>query len=197
MITKLLAILLLGVAGLAQQTNSVQSLASGEQKAAVRPRPSLAADTDFRRFVFTLSELDHGRKLNSRGFELLAREGDEPSSLRTGTRVPIIGGTTSEKDKAQTGVNYIDVGLNAMVRYNLRADGKLNLTTQVEMGTLAASAANLGQLTTDVPKSAPAIRQTRAQIATVITPDVSTVLFTIEELTSGHTFELSVVARSK
>ena len=159
--------------------------AAPQEAPKVVPRPSLAANTDSRRLFFTLDELDHGRKLNTRTFEVLCRE-REFSTLKAGSRVPIVQGGSN--------IQYFDVGLNVRTHYLLRADNRLDLQVDFDMSNIAPQNANAPQ---SAEPAAPVIRQTRSEVAATITPDTPTILDTIEDLATGHAYQLSVLAKAR
>src|SRR5579884_1204102 len=78
-------------------------------KRATVTAPALSANSDSRRFVFTLAETDHGKRINSRDFEVLARE-NRTTTLDQGSRIPVV--TSADKTGAVAQYQYIDVGLN-------------------------------------------------------------------------------------
>jgi hypothetical protein len=176
MFKSLFAAALISACAVAQQSSAPQ-----QETPKADLRPALAPNTDSRRFVFALDELDHGRKLNSRSFELLCREGQD-STLKAGSRLPM----------GQPNVtSYIDVGLNIRAHYNLRADNRLDTRIEFDMSNVA---------TADSAKPdtvAPIIRQNRSEISATITPETPTVLDTIEDLSSGHTYQLTLTAKSR
>ena len=167
----------------AAQQVSVQAASAGQEQPTVGLRPQLRPDKDSRRFVFTLTESDHGKRVNSRSFEMLSRE-RENSDMKTGSRIPVTSGNPKD-------FQYIDVGLNTNVEYYLRQDGKLDVTVSFEMSNVAAPT---GESQVFTP---PVLRQTRSNISAVITPDTPTVLDNVEDLSSGHTYELSVIAKPR
>jgi hypothetical protein len=169
---------------------SAQTPASAPDTPKVRPRPALAPDTDSRRFVYTLSETDQGRKVNSRSFELSCRE-EQSCSMKTGSRVPV---SLASAKEGGTQVQYMDVGLSVNLRYHLRSDGKLDLQSTVEMSNLATSTSQ-GFVSPQSP--APIVRQTQSNIDSVVQANSNSVLGMIEDLNSGHTYELSVIAKDR
>ena len=188
MITRILAIVLIGAAGLAQENQAKQP---DEGTTHVERRPNLAANSDARRFLFTLSELENGRRLNSRNFEMLVRE-DRSSEMKTGSRVPVMGTVRAGDGSSSQGLQYLDVGLNVRAQYKLREDGKLDLNSQVEMSSIATGSGSEATMRTP-----PVLRQERLDVSTTVAPDTPTVIDRIEDLASGHVYELSVVARAK
>ena len=116
MTVKILAVLLL-LACCAIAQDSAPEKSPSLQKPITQSYPAshfgFPEKGDTRRFLFTLNELDNGRKINTRTVEVLAREG-QSNDLKTGSRIAIPNGPT--------GFQYIDVGLNLHLRYALRDD---------------------------------------------------------------------------
>ncbi|HEY0565514.1 MAG TPA: hypothetical protein VGC88_08015 [Terriglobales bacterium] len=182
-----LAVLCLAVPALLSQQPEPQSSAP---KANVVSRPALAANTDARRFFLKLEEVDHGRKLNSRTFEMLSRE-RESTILQAGSRVPIT--QSFDPGSKSQSVQYVDVGLNIRLHYLLRSDDKLDISIDFDTSSVAPRDAT----TPSSQLLAPVVRQTRFNVNAVIAPDVDTLLDSMEDLTTGHTYQLSVVAKSR
>lgn len=169
----------------AAQQLSVQATSAAQEQPKVSPRPALHPDTDSRRFVFTLTEFDHDKKVNSRSFEMLSRD-RENSNLNTGSRVPIVSANSKDKD-----IQYIDIGLVVNIEYSLRQDGRLDIAVVLNLSNIASPA---GESQSFTP---PIIRQTHSAINAVIVPDTPTILNHIEDPNSGHAYELSVIAKPR
>ena len=88
-----------------------------------------------------------------------------------------------------TQFTYMDVGLNANMHFVTGGEGMINLDVEVSMTFLVA---------TEAPSSGANIptgtRSVKMQIATEVKPGVPTVLGTVEDVASTHSFELSVTA---
>lgn len=63
------------------------------------------------RVTYTIAELDGGKHLSSRSVSVLVSEHGK-GTLRLGTRVPIVTGSTGSAANLTSEVQYIDVGLN-------------------------------------------------------------------------------------
>jgi hypothetical protein len=174
----LFAVALISACAVAQQSAAPQ-----QETPKTNPRPAPAPNTDSRRFVFVLDELDHGRKLNSRSFEVLCREGQD-SALKSGSRLPLYSGPTS--------FQYYDVGLNVRAHYNLRADNRLDTRIEFDMTNVAGETSKPSDT-----REQPVIRQNRSEISATITPEAPTLLDSIEDLSSGHTYQLTVTAKAR
>jgi hypothetical protein len=128
------------------------------------------------RLDFVVREFDQGKVLNQRSYGMgVAAAGVNESrdwwSLRAGTKVP-------------AGSNYVDIGFNIDVRPE-DAGGALQLRLKADMSSLAPDAANVNQ---------PPIRQMRVEEAVLVPINKPTVVFTAEDATSKHQFQIEVTA---
>ena len=156
------------------------SLAAQQPGAATgSDKPPVRRTAESRRFVFTLSEMDQGRRLNNRSFEMLCSE-DSQCVIKSGSRVPV--GTSSAS------VQYVDVGLNARVQFSLQEAGRVQLTSDIDMSDVASETQSNLQ---------PVIRQTRYQLQALVGPEGETTLGMIQDLHSGHTYEVRVAVKSR
>jgi hypothetical protein len=94
--------------------------ARGDEPRGDKPRSSFRLD-------YVLYDVEGGKRTNERAFTLTVNEGAN-GQLRSGTRVPVIGG-----DK---GIQYMDVGLKISGRV-LERDGDIALDSEIEMSTFA------------------------------------------------------------
>ena len=81
---------------------------SGAQKKASDPEPGHSYRLDF-----TISELEDGKKINSRQYSINMKSGDQ-NEIKIGTRVPV--------DTKQGEFQYLDVGTSIWCRLRDRAD---------------------------------------------------------------------------
>jgi hypothetical protein len=139
---------------------------------------------DTRRFLFTLNELDNGRKINTRTVEVLAREG-QSNDLKTGSRIAVPNGPAGS-------FQYMEVGLNLHLRYALRDDKSLDLFVTLEMSSLATEPKP--DVHSQLP---PRLRQIKSEVSSIIAPDQPTVLSTVEDVDSGHLFQLVVTTKAR
>jgi len=172
---------------IAQQQATAQPASSeptgqNDQQRRIGRAGDLAPSSEVRRFVFTLAELDHGKQINSRTMELLARE-HETVTLDQGSRIPVVTGSGQSVNW-----QYLDVGLKVHCEFRMRADKAMDINGNVEMSSVAANP-------TSSAGPQPIIRQTRMNIDAAIVDNQQTTLATVEDVSSGHTYELSVIAK--
>jgi len=157
------------------------------------PKQAPAAEThpqEFKqpyRFEYTLTELNGKQRINTRKFEILTNEQGE---MHTGSRIPVpVGGSGGQP----TQYTEVDTGLTVDMRCRPRADGEINLHVQVDMTFIAASEPA-------APGSSfnpPVTRSIRTRVDSQIKPGVPTVLGTVEDVASSHSYELSVTANPR
>jgi len=147
-----------------------QQDSASSKTAAPQPAPK-----HFYKLNFVLREMDEGKVLNQRSFDMdVSSDSREWWNMRSGTRVPFSG----SKD-----VTYIDVGVNLDVRAEEAPEG-LQLQVTSEISSIASE--------TGVGVSAPALRQLKVKSAVLAPVGKPTVVFTADDTASKHRFELEV-----
>jgi len=173
------------------------------------PASSRGSSSDMRardtyKLDYTVTELEDGRKLNTRTYSLMCENETDPqvgsgsrwgAHLRVGSRVPVATGSFAPAaangggaSTVNTQFQYIDVGMNIDANMNTMNDGGLTLSSTVEMSSVAES----GAATTSMAN--PVIRQLRAATNSVLTPGKPIVLSTADDVGSKRRFEVQVVA---
>jgi type II secretory pathway component GspD/PulD (secretin) len=95
------------------------------------------------RLTFTITEADSGKRTSAHSVVLIAALGQK-TVFKEGSRVPIVTGSfDSETTKANTQVQYQDVGLLIEASVDGYADG-LRLRTKVEQSALAEEKSGVG-----------------------------------------------------
>lgn len=133
------------------------------------------------RVTYTITELDGSKRLSSRSVAVLVSEHGK-STLRLGTRVPIVTGATGTGSDVTTQVQYIDVGLNV----EASAYGS-ELRTKVEQTSMSdeKSTASIQD---------PLIRQTTIEGISPLGSGKPVKLGTMDMPGSGHQQQISVSA---
>lgn len=180
----LLALMLGCVATLAVAQD--QNPASGEIKTAKPAAPESKSKPEQHekpiqpyRLDFTLSELEAGKKINTRhcSMNLTAGSGNE---IKIGTRVPVSTGTSQ--------FQYMDVGTNILA--NLREVGDdLQLDVRSDVSNLDMSSTREHSTT-----SAPIVRQIQISGKTLLMTGKAITIGTIDDPNSDHEFQLEVTA---
>jgi len=126
------------------------------------------------RLDYVISEVENGKRVNTRTYTLVTDEGGG-SSMRMGMRVPIQG---------EKGPNYMDVGLRVDAKVRARQGNDVWLSTRFEVSSLV-----------DQPQTvsgALPLRSVEYSNPAVVTLGKSVVLAAGDELSSQKRFELSV-----
>jgi hypothetical protein len=168
----------------------VLAAASLSAQDANAPKQAPAAETrpqEFKqpfRFEYTLTELNGKQRINTRKFDILTNDQGE---MHAGSQVPVpINGSTTNFEK-------LDTGLTVEMRCLPRADGEIHLHVEAAMKFLAAS-----EGAASGPSSNPPVtRNINIRVDSQIKPGVPTVLGTVEDVASSHSYELSVTANPR
>jgi hypothetical protein len=134
------------------------------------------ASAHYYRLDFVVRESDQGKLISQRSYSLGVAaagvaEGRDWWILRAGTKVP-------------AGSNYADVGFNIDVRPE-DAGGALQLRLKADLSSLAPDAGNV---------NLPPIRQMRVEEAVLVPINKPTVVFSAEDPSSKHQFQIEVTA---
>jgi hypothetical protein len=115
------------------------------------------------RVLFTLTEMDAGKRVGLQHVSMTANAGSSPATLKIGSRIPIVTGgysaTEAGKSK-QYQMTYLDVGLNISTQLREMGYG-IEALTKIEQSSMA-----------DAPPATPAdpiIRQTTLQNTAMLT----------------------------
>lgn len=135
------------------------------------------------RLDFTLSELDDGKKINTRQYSMHSRPSDW-NEIKIGTRVPV--------EAKQGEFQYLDVGMNIRCRLNDQTD-------QASLGNNVALSVHADLSTFAVPEQQgqsmrPAIRQMKIEASTIVTLGKPVVVGVVDDPNSKHQYQLEVTA---
>jgi len=142
------------------------------------------------RFVYSLTELSGKQKINTRKFDFLTSNRGE---VHAGSKVAVPTGAFSTNKGVNTQFQYVDTGFTAEMSWEPRTDGDIDLYIQVDMTFLVTPE-------TPVPDSslpATPVRTIKMQIDTRVKPGVPTVVGSVEDVASTHSYELSVTANPR
>jgi hypothetical protein len=138
------------------------------------------------RLDFKISEMEDGKKLNSRTYTLLI-EPHETGKLRIGTRVPIQTGGQENKQ-----ITYIDVGQNIDCQVRTESERVVGLNVDVDFTNFGMSIElrNAGGATSGNP----VLQQFRVTTKTDLEIGKPTVINTFDDPSSKRTFQIEVTA---
>lgn len=160
---------------------------------AAKPADAAKAEpaAHYYRLRFVIEELDaNGKPTNSRTYTTTVNTArDEFASIRSGSKIPIITGTTSADDKSpvNTQFEYIDMGVNIDARHAREVGDQLSLNLTAEISSMAA-AVNLANL------NEPVIRHNNWQAIVLVPIGKPTVVFTSDSLDSKGSMQMVVTA---
>jgi hypothetical protein len=140
------------------------------------------------RLEFVVQELGaDGKPLNSRSYTATASTGRVQGivSVRTGSRIPVVTGSSSGSENKQ--VQYLDVGVNIDARDVHEVGNMIAVQLNAEISSLATP-------TGISEPSTPVIRQTRWQAPVLIPIRKATAVFTSDDLDSKGSTQLVVTA---
>jgi hypothetical protein len=162
-----LVIVMLAAVGLAQDTErkaSADAAAKAEKTA-----------WSFYRLDLTVREMDGAKLVNSRSYTLSGRS-DEWTRIRIGSKIPV--------NTSQTGVQYLDVGLNVDARL-FEFDSGPALGWTIDFSSLAPESVANGQ---------PVVRSIRSQGYSQLAIGKPVLLSSSDDLNSTHKFVFEVTA---
>ncbi len=138
---------------------------------------------------FKLSEIEDGKKINSRSYSMLAQAGGVLSKLRLGARVPVpTGGFRSDTANAlvNTQYQYMEAGMNIDCRIQ-EQEGALALNVTVDSSSFTHPAQ-------DNPIKQPVMNQLKFDLSTIVGIGRPTVISTADDPSSKRQFQLEVTA---
>lgn len=157
--------------------NAISMLGSADEFAMAR---KILADLDkgkrAYRLTYSITEVDGGQAVGTRKIALIVVPG-ENASLKQGSRVPIVTGTTQGRSSSENQVQYLDVGLKIEASLEGPPDG-LRLRTKVEQSSLAEEKSGISQ-------QDPVIRQTALDATSTLAQNKPLVLGTLDIPGSG------------
>jgi hypothetical protein len=184
--TVALALFLTGVAGLAQ---AAAQETTKEAETQLKPSESF-------RVEFTISELDNGKKINSRAYLMLMRAEALPKftdvkRLRVGSRVPY--STSTGTGSATSAFQFQDVGMNIDCRLMPMGTGGVVISTNWVYSTVADEQ---GVKHDALP---PVFREVRSSVEAVVPLDKPTVIAEMDDVasTQRYVFEVKVTKISE
>jgi hypothetical protein len=138
------------------------------------------------RLTYSLTEMDGDKNLGTQQVSLIALDNGEKTTVKQGSKVPIVTGSTSEGSSTNTQVQYEDVGLTIEAAVDGSPD-TLRLRTRVAQSNVPDERApgNTGD---------PAIRQTVLDAGATLVPGKPLVIGSLDIPGSTRREEISVVS---
>jgi len=162
-----------GAAGRAQDEAQTKSNAEAKSqaRASAEEKPVHAYRLDF-----SVTELEDGKKINSRQYSLNLNA-DDANEIKIGTRVPVEAGHEQ--------FQYMDVGTSIWCRIGERPDG-IPLAVRAEMSNFAIPDQGAGH------ESRPVIRQFKINASTLAVLGKPMVVGSVDDPNSKRQFQLEV-----
>jgi hypothetical protein len=154
----------------------------GQEAAPAKSTPDASEPGHAYRVNFIVSELEEGKRINTRAYALNLNAG-EPDELKIGTRVPI--------EVKQGEIQYLDVGTSIWCRLRDRRDvpGLANdvmLNVRSELSSFALPDQQVAQ------NMRPAIRQMKIDSSTIAVVGKQMVVGVVDDPNSKRQFQLEV-----
>jgi len=139
---------------------------------------------------FVVEELGaDGKPVNSRNYSTSVSTGPKGGmSIRTGSRIPVVTGSTESSGKESQQFQYVDVGVNFDVNDAHETGSQLAMNLTVDLSALAQPI--------DPSTHQPVIRQNRWQAALLIPVGKPSVAFTSDSLDNKGSTRVVVTATS-
>jgi hypothetical protein len=137
----------------------------------------------FYKLDFVVKEVEGGKVLNSRAYSMMANN-QGPSSIRTGTRVPVTFNASTQ---------YIDVGVNIDCRALREAQGELFLGITTEISSVPSDPSQPGAGNTGLT-ALPAVRQNKWSSPARVPLKKATLIFSSDDPASRRQMQLELTA---
>ena len=135
------------------------------------------------RLDYTLSELDDGKKINTRQYSMHSRPSDW-NEIKIGTRVPV--------EAKQGEFQYLDIGMNIRCRLIDQTD-LASLGNNVSL-SVHADLSNFAIPEQQGQSMRPAIRQMKIEASTIVALGKPVVVGVVDDPNSKHQYQLEVTA---
>lgn len=134
------------------------------------------------RLDFTISELEDGKKINSRQYSM-SLNGNDQNEIKIGTRVPV--------EVKQGEIQYLDVGTTIWSRLRDRAD--VSWLSNDVMLNVRSDLSNFAIPDQQTQGMRPTIRQIKIDSSVIATPGKQMVVGSADDPNSKRQFQLEVI----
>jgi type II secretory pathway component GspD/PulD (secretin) len=138
------------------------------------------------RLTFTIAESDDGKRIGVQHFAVIVSDGRR-STLKQGSKVPVVTGTQSNGTSEQNQFQYLDIGMNFDLILNDSPNG-LHLDAKIEQSSLA------DDHMTGLAAQDPIVRQTVLQDSALLTPGKPITLGSVDITGSTRHVDIEVIA---
>jgi hypothetical protein len=165
-------------------------VASAQEEAGSSKAPKTEDSVDAYRVDFSFNELEDGKKLNTRHYSLDLTFGRE-ATIKIGTRVPIVSGSSSSSSSSDSGASvqyqYLDIGTRIWAQVIGHGDRE-ELHAEGEISSLDSSA---GPVTG--PRLGPVVRQIKIEGGTALVVGKPIIIGSADDPNSKREFQLEAV----
>lgn len=141
----------------------------------------------FYKLSFLIYELEDGKKINERSYTFPAVTEGRRSSMKVGTRVPIVTKESQVQGEKETQFTYLDMGLDISCDLSEVAD-KLAINSSLDIVSLA------GEQGANTHNDAPVVRQVKQNFTTIVTPGKPALVTTMDDINSKKRMQVEVTA---
>ncbi len=135
---------------------------------------------------FTISEMEAGKRVGVQHVSIFVEDGQR-TTLKSGSKVPIVTGSYSQTNSVQQQMTYLDIGTNFDVTTTSAAGDGVTLKTKVEQSSVAEEKSGIG------PQD-PVVRQTVLENVSLLKEGTPQVLGSVDMTGSTRRMEIEVVA---
>jgi hypothetical protein len=137
------------------------------------------------RLTYTITESDGEKRIGTQHFALTVDANTGDSQFKLGSKVPIITGSSNSENRAQTQVQYQDVGLNISARVKDYLTG-VEVHSKVEQSSVSEDQSTVG-------RNDPIIRQAVLQNTALLTLGKPVMLGSLDVPGSTRHLDIEVV----
>ena len=138
-----------------------------------------AAETKFYNLEFQVKEVEGGKVVNSRAYDMMVSNGNGQYSTRTGGRI-------SYANPGNTGFNLMEVGVNIDCRNVKERNGQLNLGVSADVSSMMPPAEGVA--------SPPSTRQNRWSSEVIVPLRKATIIFSSDDSQGKRKMQLELTA---
>ncbi len=138
------------------------------------------------RLTYTITESDGGKRIGVQHVSLFAQEAQR-TTLKNGSKVPIVTGSINQDNQTQTQMTYLDIGLSFDATATSANGDEVTLKSRVDQSSIAEEKSGVG------PQD-PVVRQSTLENVALLTQGKPQVLGSLDITGTTRHLEIEVVA---
>jgi hypothetical protein len=158
------------------------------------PKPAPPKPTHVYKLDYLLTELEGGKRTDSKDYTMLLDGDRKTGRLRVGTRMPVAVGTSVDVPEGRPQYQYMDLGVTIEATTQFATDTSLGLRTRVEVSSIAMPTAESGKVATIGSLAQPIVRNLTGESEVTVPFNKPTTLFTLDEPNSKRSFQVQLTA---